>query len=69
MPDVQGTHGEDAFIPAGEKHPFEEPASLIVEERATYEGRGQLSDGKCEGKDVASMVWAQRRDMRAFETS
>ena len=26
------THGEDAFIAAGEKHPFQKSATLIVEE-------------------------------------
>src|SRR5664280_1822523 len=30
--DVPGrTHGEDAFIAAGEKHPFQKPRTLIVE--------------------------------------
>ena len=32
-PDVpRRTHREDAFIAAGEKHPFQDPATLIVEE-------------------------------------
>src|SRR5882762_5157726 len=33
LPDVpRRTHREDAFIAAGEKHPFQKPATLIVEE-------------------------------------
>src|SRR5271157_2502051 len=33
LPDIPGrTHGEDAFIAAGEKHPFQKPGTLIVEE-------------------------------------
>ena len=33
FPDVPGrTHGEDAFIAAGEKHPFQKAATLIVQE-------------------------------------
>ena len=33
LPDVPGcTHRKDAFIAARQKHPFQKPASLIVEE-------------------------------------
>jgi hypothetical protein len=33
LPDVRGrAHSEDAFIAAGEKHPFQKAAALIVEE-------------------------------------
>jgi hypothetical protein len=33
FPDVPWrTHREDALIPAGEKHPFQKPAALIVKE-------------------------------------
>jgi hypothetical protein len=33
LPDVPGrTHREDAFVAAGEKHPFQKPTTLIVEE-------------------------------------
>ena len=33
LPDVpRRAHREDAFIAAGEKHPFQKPATLIVEE-------------------------------------
>ena len=32
LPDVPGSaHGENAFIAAGEQHPFQKPATLIVE--------------------------------------
>jgi hypothetical protein len=32
LPDVpRRTHREDAFIAAGEKHPFQKPATLIVD--------------------------------------
>ena len=33
LPNVPGrTHGKDAFIAAGEKHPFQKAATLIVKE-------------------------------------
>src|SRR5208283_4099213 len=32
VPDIPGrTHGEDAFIAAGQEHPFQKPGALVVE--------------------------------------